>query len=140
MTANDRWLWSYAVICPHPQHARVLLIQTASGLTLPRWPGARPRAWQDASAVNATVRERFGVDAVALRCVRHHRDPTNQRTDLWYELDTLAVPRTLPEGRWYGREALDEVADATQRTHLEHWFREASEGIPALRPPWARRG
>jgi len=90
--------------------------------------------------VNTTVRERFGVEAVALRCVHHHRDPTVQRTDLWYELDSLTVTGSLPAGRWYGREALVEVTDPAQRTLLEHWFREAEEGTPALRRPWARRG
>lgn len=140
MVANGRWLWSYAVICPHPQRAQVLLVRADTGLTLPCWRGVEPRAWQDASAVTATIRERFGVEAVALRCVRHHRDAVDQRTDLWYELDTLAMPSTVPEGRWYGREALDAVADTAQRTHLEQWFREEDEGIPTLRRPWARRG
>ena len=138
---NDRWTWRYAAICPHPGHPHVLLVRAASGgLTLPWWRGAQPAAWQDVTAVQRTMRERFGVEAVALRCVRQHRDPAAQRTDLWYELDSLTLPGSLPEGRWYGWEALAEVTDATQRTLLERWFMEAQEGVPLLRRPWARPG
>jgi hypothetical protein len=119
------------------------MVEQAGVLALPETE-LRAKVWTaDATATLPALRERVGLDAVLLRCVSEHEDPSarvQQATLVAAPRDTAPPP---PGARWVGR---DDLAGAAFQ-HDEHAAVAAGildelAGGPAGagRAPWAAPG
>jgi hypothetical protein len=127
----------------HPHRPELLMVEQAGVLALPETE-LRAKVWTaDATATLPALRERVGLDAVLLRCVSEHEDPSarvQQATLVAAPRDTAPPP---PGARWVGR---DDLAGAAFQ-HDEHAAVAAGildelAGGPAGagRAPWAAPG
>ncbi|MDF2744544.1 MAG: hypothetical protein K0S88_5922, partial [Actinomycetia bacterium] len=104
--SEDGWRTSIRWVVAHPTEARVLLARRDGALCLPR--SERPgQVWTaEPGQVLPGLRDLLGADALLLRCLDEHEDPSArvQRATL------LAEPRALPalpDGlAWAGRAEL----------------------------------
>ena len=130
--SDDGWRTSVRWVVAHPTEAKVLLAGWDGAARLPgsEHPG---RVWTaEPGEVVPGLRDLLGADAVLLRCLAEHEDPTTrvQRATL------LAVPRAvaaLPDGlAWAGTAELagagddagdddDELRDRLRAVYLPAW-------------------
>jgi hypothetical protein len=128
-------------IVPHVTEPRVLVAAKGSYWTLPH------HETEDAEAIRALMRQRYGLDVTVLGAYAGHYDAADVERDepvFIFALETHDSTDTLPDGaRWINHYDLADMllADAEQRQTLERWFAEAeSDAIPAARAPWERPG
>jgi hypothetical protein len=128
-------------IVPHVTEPRVLVAAEGSYWTLPH------HETEDAEAIRALMRQRYGLDVTVLGAYAGHYDADDVERDepvFIFALETHGSTDTLPDGaRWINHYDLADMllADAEQRQTLERWFAEAeSDAIPAARAPWERPG
>jgi hypothetical protein len=132
--------YDYYVLLPHASAPRLLLVASEDGWRLPHWHTTEQNFWQTVDHVYRTVRDRFAIDVVTLRCLKTEYDPAQMRVSRWYELENCSPNVTLSCEQWLGPEAVPGIGDAQQRALLTEWFQEAAEGVPPQRRAWARRG
>ncbi len=139
--SEDGWRTSIRWVVAHPTQPRVLLAGRDGALCLPRTerPG---QVWTaEPGQVLPGLRDLLGADALVLRCLDEHEDPSArvQRATL------LAVPRALPalpDGlAWAGRAELAGAAgdgDAALAARVVEEL--AGRGAGPAGRPWAARG
>jgi hypothetical protein len=139
--SGDGWRTSVRWVVAHPTEAKVLVAGWDGAVRLPgsEQPG---RVWTaEPGEVLPGLRDLLGADAILLRCLDEHEDPTLkvQRATL------LAVPRALaalPDGlAWAGRAELAGAGgdgDAALAARVVEELAGRAAG-PAGRP-WAARG
>ena len=140
--SEDGWRTSIRWVVAHPTQARVLLLAGRDGARcLPRTerPG---QVWTaEPGQVLPGLRDLLGADALLLRCLDEHEDPSArvQRATL------LAEPRALPalpDGlAWAGRAELAGAAgdgDAALAARVVEQL--AGRGAGPAGRPWAARG
>ncbi|HEX7147350.1 MAG TPA: aminoglycoside phosphotransferase family protein [Actinomycetota bacterium] len=138
--SDDGWRTSIRWVVAHPTEPKVLLGRRDGALCLPgtERPG---RAWTaEPGQILPGLRDLLGVDALLLRCLDEHEEPSAQvqRATL------LAVPRALPalpDGlAWAGRAELAGPAgdDAALAARVVEEL--AGSGTGQRGQPWAARG
>ncbi|MEO5952167.1 MAG: aminoglycoside phosphotransferase family protein [Chloroflexia bacterium] len=134
----------YAII-PHPHSPQILLQQTEGGWTIPLFQ--LKSSWTPYVAyINDAVKEQFNINAV-VRYTPHvqvERPEGQRQVSVIYVLLPPPADWTPHENtRWA---TLDEyrslsVANDWPTPHIEAYFADEQSGvIPALRPPWGRKG
>ena len=139
--SEDGWRTGIRWVVAHPTEARVLLARRDGALCLPRTerPG---QVWTaEPGRVLPGLRDLLGADALLLRCLDEHEDPSAR-----VKLATLlAEPRALPalpDGlAWAGRAELAGAAGDGDAALAARVVEELAGpgGGPAGRP-WAARG
>jgi hypothetical protein len=139
--SDDGWRTSIRWVVAHPTEARVLLARREGAVGLPgtERPG---RVWTaEPGHVLPGLRDLLGADALLLRCLDEHEDPSAQVQ----QATLLAVPRALPalpDGlAWAGRAELAGAAvdgDAALAARVVEELEGRGAG-PGARP-WAARG
>jgi hypothetical protein len=115
---------------------RVLLLETERGAALPRvdldgYPD------NDLERARRALAELLGARIAILRYVLRDADRERKLVDVVYELELLEGDRELPAGAsWVEADAVPEEHREIAERHLD----ERRDGVPALRPPWARAG
>ena len=126
-------------IVGHERDPRLLLVEEERGWTL-LCVERQERGWfaYSVAAVMERVENKYGIEATVMRHL------VDEREMQICELEIRDPAWELPDkARWIGRGDLDELrlVDERQRPILETWLAEVESGeIPALRPPWERRG
>jgi hypothetical protein len=114
--SDSEWRSRIWWVVVHPHRPELLMVEQAGVLALPETK-LRAKVWTaDATATLPALRERVGLDAVLLRCVSEHEDPSarvQQATLVAAPRDTAPPP---PGARWVGR---DDLAGAAFQ-HDEH--------------------
>jgi hypothetical protein len=132
-----------SLIIPHPNSSepRVLLSERAGRWSLPSLTCDERHFWQTTQSVNRRLLEKYGIDAVALRCVAIDECSGIER--FVYEIDTLRIRETPVGGEWVSLEELPSlVVDPPEdRQRIEHFLSElAGTPVHPLRPAWSRPG
>jgi hypothetical protein len=139
--SDDGWRTSVRWVVAHPTEAKVLLADRDGAVRLPgsEQPG---RVWTaEPGEVLPGLRDLLGADAVLLRCLDEHENPTAKvrRATL------LAVPRTLadrPDGlAWAGTAELAGAGgggDAALAARVVEELAGRAAGVGGR--PWAARG
>jgi hypothetical protein len=121
----------YALI-PHPNEARVLVVESEAGWELPRL------THDDAPGIIAEIQARLRLMVTVLGTIFEGTADGARQTV--YALDNHARLWTPPDGmRWIGRGDLDGVTE--HRDVIVEWLDEVEIGaVPPMRAAWARRG
>ena len=129
---------NYALI-PHPIEPTVLLLNNIAGWTLPQ------HSAEDASGINAAMKEQLGCDTTVLYCAYdRYKDDEREEQHRVYVLENHSPDFPLPNNaRWMSNADLDAIVLAVADHHevLEQWFGQADkDDLPSQRVPWASRG
>ena len=133
-----------SVLILHPRAPRALLLPSGDAWALPCVAGDNPDL-AEVGPLDAAVRERWGIDAVVLRCAYADCAVTPEP---WVDTVFVMAPRddrpTLPPGaRWVDPVALADLrlAHPAHGPVIATCLAELETGaIPPQRMPWARRG
>jgi hypothetical protein len=127
----------YPCLLPHPSEPRVLLLQEEKGWSLPAVEDDAGWFAYVGCSIARQLSAKLGIVVTALRHIR----PASID---FCQMENHSPDWTPPaNGRWVSaRELADlSLASAEQRQVLESWLRDAERGeVPAIRPPWERRG
>ncbi len=133
--------YEYFVIIPHPREARILLLSSPGGWTLPRF-APKEFHFSMVDHINRAVKEQLDLDVTVMRCVSDDFDQRLKCGRRVYAVDNNNSDWAPPPGAvWLDRAALKTIkmALSEQAAVLEEWFHWIDEQSP-LCVPWAEQG
>ncbi len=143
-TAPPPLLRDYYALIPHPQAAQVLLLQQATGWSLPHCRTA-DRELLGGAPFCRHLRAQLGITATQLRVATVYVDPADGRWR-WamIALENHSPAWTPPpDAHWVDRATVAylPLTQPEQRATILDWLIEIKTGVvPTLRSPWARPG
>ena len=128
----------YRVIVPDVSETCFLALPARDGWSLPGWSIDGAPAWEDASTVNAGIKESLGLRVTMLRATA--RDWTETRRDSYYLVENLD-PAWQPEhgARWIPKDEAETLrwANSREAAQIQEWV--AGQASPT-RVPWYSPG
>lgn len=125
-------------ILAHPREARLLLLASMDGWTLPAFDATEP------PAIVRALRERLGVETIVLRRVYDRARFAPEAREQIYALEVRSHDWTPPaHARWVGRDELRmlPLAAPERLPILDAWLAEAQGATsPPQRALWEQRG
>jgi Phosphotransferase enzyme family len=140
--SNHIWQFQFHNIILHSTEPRVLMLAGADGWSLPLVRLTGEEFHEDLIRIRQALREDLGVDTIMLRCLRMDIDRQTKQADFIHVLEQYGAPAPAL-GPWVEMAELSELklAIPDHRHVIETCLLEdASDEIPGVRPPWARRG
>lgn len=138
--------WHSRISCLllHPTEPLAWVVREGDGWALPHVTVPYRLWFPMVSPLSGCVQAQLGLDATVLRCVRIGTDEQDQIRDLAYVLEMHApLPESDADGRWCDLPGLASLSWWASKEHdllAAALADDAGTAIPALRPPWSRRG
>jgi Phosphotransferase enzyme family len=140
------WQSNVYTLIFHSTEPRILMMPGQGGWSLPSFQFGLQLRFGDVVSVMGEVWHTLSADITAVRWtdIRYTREDTRNRVDIILTLE-CNNPAWVPPAQmqWIGREALESLplALVQQREVIMTCLREEeTQIVPALRPPWERRG
>ena len=130
-------------VVPDPSGRFVLLVETATGWTLPRVVAPGPFGEEFlVTGVAAATRAHFGVDIVLLRSVLVEYGNTDEDSGHAIFFTQNLSQRTPRVGEWCDEPSLVQLDFVVERERpaVLQWFVEKREGLPPRLAPWQQDG
>ncbi len=130
-------------VIPDPSGRFLLLVENATGWTLPRVVAPGPFGEEFlVTGVAAETRAQFGVDIVLLRSVLVEYSNTDEDSGQAIFFTQNLSQRTPRVGEWCDERSLVQLdfADERERPAVQQWFVEKRHGRPPSLAPWGHEG
>lgn len=134
------WHSTIYAILPHKTEAKVWLVPTEHGYTLPHITMTGGRWDTTEAAVERPLRQHLG-DVRVLYMTHFQQDEAAKATESVFVLDNVGADGQ--NGRWVDQQTLAtlQLAQPDHQRLIEKSLQEWATGqVPAVRSPWARRG